>query len=225
MPKANWGISASDVDEFDRDDLYTPYQGPVPTNAVYRWRIRKLQFIAATEDSVPQLRVGLELDPRNRSEKKYKGYYQTAFIYISDKTKFRYIPFLDALGVSGRDFTSRTIISEDGAISKIGAWKNTGDFLISAQLQDNDPDFQHKNPKKIGWIGSAPDSDVDDEDESDDDEDIDSDVDEDDNDGDSWDDESEDDEEEDPKPRRTRASRVRAKRGAGRTTTTRRSRR
>jgi hypothetical protein len=135
---------------------------------VYVWTIKKLVFVAATEDTTAQLRIGLSLKPRNKSENKYDGYYITSFLHISDKTAFRYIPFLDALGVSGRDFTSRTIIDENGNISKIGAWRNSGDFEIAGQLQDNDPDYASKNPKKVGWLGEAPESDSSEDDEEDD---------------------------------------------------------
>lgn len=171
MPKANWGISAGDVDDFDRDSQYKPFIGdPPPSGVVYIWRIKRLVAVAPTEDKVGQLRVGLELVPQGRSQAKYKGYYQTAFLHISDTAAFRYVPFLDALGVSGRDFTSRTIHDEQGNVQKIGAWRNDGNQLIAARLDDNDPEFAHKNPKKIGWMGEAPedveDSDVDD-DESD----------------------------------------------------------
>lgn len=177
MPRANWGISSSDVDDFDRDSQFKPYMGPLPpSGVVYLWTIKKLVRVAATDDKVAQLRIGLELKPQTREQKKFKGYYITNFLPVTDNTAFRYTPLLDAFGVSGRDFTTRTIIDEQGNIQKIGKWRNTGDFVIAAQLHDNDPDYVSKNPKKIGWMGEAPeDSDVDDdenesiEDEEDDD--------------------------------------------------------
>lgn len=170
MPKANWGISASDVDEYDREDLYTPYLGdPPPSGTVYLWTIKKMTAVPATEDKTPQIRVGLQLKPRNKAQQKYKGYYITAFVHISDKTKWSYIPFLDALGVSGRDFVNRTITDESGNVAKIGAWKNDGKQVIAAQLNDNDPEFASKNPKKIGWMGEAPEGSVSDDDEDEDD--------------------------------------------------------
>ena len=168
MPKANWGITSSDVDDFDRSDLYTPYMGELPpSGVVYLWKMKKLQAVAATEDTVPQLRVGLELKPRTVREKKYKGYYIIAFLHISDKAMWKVAPFLDALGVSGRDFTSRTITDESGNVAKIGTWKNTGDFVIAAKLDDNDPEYAQKNPKKVGWMGEAPDSESDVDDDED----------------------------------------------------------
>lgn len=135
MPRANWGIDASDVDDFDRDSVYKPYTGPVPPDAVYLFLIKKLQFVAADRKKLPQLRVGLELVPReDADEERYDGYFIMDFLHISDKTKFRYVPFLDAIGVSGKEFTTRTVTKEGGEIVKIGAWRNTGEEYIYAQL-------------------------------------------------------------------------------------------
>lgn len=202
MPKANWGISSSDVDDFDRDSQFKPFIGdPPPSGVVYLWTIKKLVMVSATDEKTPQLRVGLALRPQNRAQKKYEGYYITNFLPIADNTAFRYAPLLDAFGVSGRDFTSRTIIDEQGNIQKIGQWRNTGDFVIAAQLLDNDPDYVSKNPKKIGWMGEAPedsDSDVDDDESTEDDDEEDADA--------PWEDD-EDEEEEPVKPTRSRRTR------------------
>lgn len=166
MPRANWGVDPGDVDEFDRESQYTPYSGPVPPNAVYQWNIKVLKFITGTRDKFPQLRLGLELVPRAEyDEKRYKGYFLMAFMPVSDKTAFRYVPFLDAIGVSGRDFTSKTITDEEGNIRRIGAWRHDGKTLILAEQKDGND--QNGNPRKeIGWIGAA-DSTVDDEEEED----------------------------------------------------------
>jgi hypothetical protein len=155
MPKANWGIGASDVDEFDRDSQYKPYTGPEPTNGVYVWNINVLKFVSATKEKQPQLRVGLELVPREgrEEEEQYEGYFTMAFLTVMEKTAFVYVPFLDAIGVSGREFTQRTITDEEGNIKKIGSWRNTGDVLIMAQLGDG-TDANNKPIKKIKWFGA-----------------------------------------------------------------------
>lgn len=163
MPKANWGIDAADVDEFDRDSVYTPYSGPIPPAGVYLWKIQKLQSVKGTSSKHPQLRVGLELEPReDHDEEKYAGYYKMAFLPITATTAFRYVPFLDAIGVSGREFKSGTITDQEGNISKIGKWRNTGDEYIMAQLktgtdQNGDPALE------FGWFGPAEFDDEDDD--------------------------------------------------------------
>jgi hypothetical protein len=170
VPKVNWGVGADDVDDWDRDSQYKPYDGPIPPNGVYEWLIKKLQYVAAAGGKLPQLRIGLELVPREgRREKKYGGYFIMGFLPIAANTAFKYVPFLDAVGVSGRDFTQRTITDEDGNIQRIGKWRNTGEELISAELKDGrDQDGQPR--KELGWMGPLPELDEDDDEEYPDDE-------------------------------------------------------
>lgn len=191
MPKANWGISASDVDDFDRESQYKPYTGPQPPLAVYNWRIKVLKSVSGTQKKLPQLRVGLELEPRGASEDKYSGYFIMAFLPVGETTKFRYVPFLDAIGVSGKEFTNGTLTDSEGNVKKIGRWRNTGDEVIAAQLRMGED--ESGNPKEeIGWMGEAV-ADFDDDEESDDFDDEDLEYDEDGEDGDyDYDDDDED---------------------------------
>lgn len=157
MPKANWGIDAEDVDDFDRSTLYKPYTGPIPINGVYLWEIKNLKQVAAPEKGkLPQLRVGLELVPRDdrEGEEVYAGYFLMAFLYIGEKTKWKYIPFLDAIGVSGREFTRGTLVAEDGSVRKIGKWVNDGKQLILAEQKDGE-DANGDPRKEIGTFLSA----------------------------------------------------------------------
>lgn len=162
MPKVRWNsIGADDVDGFDRSRQFTPYDGPIPPNAVYQWKIKTLKYAPATADTHDQLRIGLELVPRKgRNEQRYAGYFLMLFIHITPKTQFKYVPFLDAIGVDGRAFAMRTIIDQDGNITSIGKWRNTGNQLIKGQLRDAQ-EYQGETRKELGWMG--PPSDDDDE--------------------------------------------------------------
>lgn len=163
MPKVNWGIDAETIDEFDRESQYSPYAGPTPPSGVYKWSLKVLKFIPRTRDKNAQLRVGLALVPRDGQDKKqYAGYFIMAFLPVKDNTAFRYVPFLDAIGVSGDDFVSRTLSDEDGNIKRIGQWRNNGETEILAELKDGFD--QDKNPRKdIGWIGPLADEDEEEE--------------------------------------------------------------
>jgi hypothetical protein len=154
MPRANWGVSSQEVDEFDRDSQFKPYTGPIPPDGVYNWRIKVLKYAAATRDKFAQLRIGLSLEPRGDSEEQYRDYFIMTFPPVSEKTAFRYVPFLDGIGVTGREFTKNTITDEEGNIKKIGKWRNSGDEMIAAQLQTGQD--QNGDPQKqIGWMGEA----------------------------------------------------------------------
>lgn len=168
MPKVRWGISASDIDEYDRDNQYTPYTGPTPPNAVYQWQVKVLKYVAGGRESHDQLRIGLELVPRKgrKDEAKYAGYFVMKFCHITSKAAFTYVPFLDAIGASGDDFKERTISDEEGNIKKIGRWRNNGDEILMGQLIER-PDTNQVLRKEVSWIGPL----AQDEDELDDDDD------------------------------------------------------
>lgn len=135
MPRVKWGVDAGDVDDFDRDSQFKPYAGPVPPDGVYAWTLKVLQHVAGSKQKNPQLRVGLELVPRAEfDEDKYRGYFIMDFIPVMPTTTFRYVPLLDALGVSGTDFANRTTTDEDGNIVSIGKWRNSKDTVVIAQL-------------------------------------------------------------------------------------------
>jgi hypothetical protein len=185
MPRVDWGVNERQVDDFDREAQYKPYTGAIPPNGVYKFKVKKLQHVSGTRDKNPQLRIGLELVPRNRDEKKFSGYFIMDFAPVTERTQFRYVPFLDALGVTAKEFARNTITDQEGNVTKIGRWRNDGDAEILAALAD-DADQNGAPRKKIGWMGSLdsePEDDEDDEysDEYDDDEEID-----DDEDGDEW---------------------------------------
>lgn len=172
MPRVRWGISASAIDDFDRSSQFTPYRGPIPPNGVYEGLIKRLQFVAGTRGKLPQLRIGIELVPREGSdeEKRYAGYFLMKFIAVSDKTAFAYAPFCDAIGVSGDDFENNTITDADGNIKKIGRWRNTGEEYIAYQIKDGS-DQDGNTRKEVGWVGPIDEEGYDDEDEEYDDDD------------------------------------------------------
>lgn len=167
MPRVDWGVSAKDVDNYDRESQYKPYDGPLPPSGVYQWTVKSLKHVSGTREKNPQLRIGLELTPRKgrKDEKKYAGFFVMVFAPITDKTAFRYVPFLDAFGVTGREFERATITDEEGNIKKIGKWRNTGDVMILGQLRDNTGEQADKYPKDIGWVGALTDDEPEDEEE------------------------------------------------------------
>ncbi len=215
MPKADWGLSAGTVSDFDREKQFTPYQGPLPPNAVYAWKVVNAYYAAATGEKLPQLRLLLSLEPRDRSEKKYAGFMCMAMAPVGDNTGFRYVPFLDAIGVSESDFFNRTDVDGEGRIRKIGKWLNNGKTVVAAQLEDNDYEGS-KYPKAIGWVGELTAYEPDEDEEDDEEE-----YDEDDTEEDEEYEEDDEEEEEEPEPPRRRSS----ARKAAPAKTTRRSRR
>lgn len=163
MPRADWGIAPGVVRDFDRDSQYRPYDGPTPINGVYQFQVKFAKFIAPTDTKLPQLRIGLELVPRNQDEKKYAGFFIQLFRSISDRSAMFWVPFLDAIGVTETEFRTKTIYDSEGNIKSIGKWRSNGQTQIKAELKDETD--QNGQPRKaIGWMGAADAIEVDDED-------------------------------------------------------------
>jgi hypothetical protein len=182
VPKADWGVDPSIIDDFDRSKQFKPYAGPIPPDGVYLMRIKQLKYAAGTKSKLAQLRPGLELVPRSADEKRFKGYFVMDFLPISGKTEFRYVPFLDALGITGKEFVNKTVYDADGNVTKIGSWRNKGETLILVQLRTEkgaDAEGQPMPPRhNVKWYGEFDPDDLDyDDDDDDDDEDEDEDDD------------------------------------------------
>lgn len=175
MPKARWNVPAGVIDGFDREKQFAPYTGPAVPNGVYKFLVKKMQYLAGSREQNPQLRIGLELVPRNAAERRYKGYFTMAFLNVDpgEKMAFIYVPFLDAIGVTEKEFLDGTITDEQGNISRIGRWRNKGTQLVLGQLKDNSYEKNGKvvTNQQVGWFGAYdpeadqdPDEDPEDED-------------------------------------------------------------
>lgn len=166
MPTVNWGLSVKAVESFDRDAQFAPYRGQIPPNAVYRWRVYKLQFFPGGTEKYPQLRIFVELLPRTKAEGKYRGFRVVSFRAVADHTPFNYVPFLDAIGVTAPDFVNRTKVDSEGNVLSIGRWRNNGKQEIDAQLVSEE-DLKGAERKDIKWIGAVLDDEPDDSDDDD----------------------------------------------------------
>lgn len=166
MPRANWGVTAAQIDDFDREKMYKPYTGPTPpVGQVYMFVVKILKHQARTREKNAALVVGLELEPRNKDDQKFAGFFCMNYLTVADNTQGFYVPFLEAIGVSSTDFEKRTITDEEGNIKKIGPYRHTGDVLVLAQLRENE--YQGKTRIQAGWFGPV-EEDPEDEDEYDD---------------------------------------------------------
>lgn len=162
MPRANWGVTAAEIDDFDRSKIFAPYTGPTPpVGQVYMFVVKVLKHQPRTKDKNATLVVGLELEPRNKDDKRYAGFFCMNYLTVASNTQGFYVPFLEAIGVTSADFERRTITDEEGNIKKIGPYRHTGDVLVLAQLRENE--YQGKTRIQAGWFGPVEDEPEDEE--------------------------------------------------------------
>ena len=163
MGKVRWGggITGASLDRTERDG-FEPYTGPAVPNGVYCWKIKVLRK-GKSSGGYAQLIVGLELTPRQSrpEEKKYKGYFLTDYIVVTEGSQFRVVRFTDAIGVTGADFAERTITAgEPNArgsveIAKIGRWVHNKKQYVMASIVD-DMDQNGSSRKVIGGYWPIP---------------------------------------------------------------------
>jgi hypothetical protein len=154
----DWGLKPGAVENFDRSRIFKPHTGATPpAGATYAWKLKWLKLVDGTANKLPQLRGGFELYPRNKAEEKYAGFFQSTYSPVSDKTDFRYVPFLDCFGITEREFLRGTKHDEKGNIYQIGKWKFNPareEVIVLAQLKTEDD--QQGNPRLVlsdGWFG------------------------------------------------------------------------
>lgn len=168
MGRVNWGFGVGEhIDDFDRDSQYAPYTGEVPPFGTYKWLVKSVKYVPATREKSAQVRVGLELSPRaGRKEHRYKGFFTMAFLNISNNPKARafWVPFADAIGVTGREWETKFYTDEEGRVTKIGRWVNKGDTAILAEIR---PGTDPKYPVNVGWMGPLTEDDEAEEDDED----------------------------------------------------------
>jgi hypothetical protein len=164
MPRGSWGIDPALIDNFDRSTIFAPYTGPIPPVGVYEFRIKTLRSTPKTKTTHPQLYIGLQLEPRRNfpEERKYKGYFIMVFRTITSNNQFTYVPFCDAIGITGREFCNQMIVDSEGNIKQFGHWRNTGAVTILARLQEGQ-DQNGNARKEIGWMGALPKNDLENE--------------------------------------------------------------
>lgn len=151
MPHINWNMSGRKLRDFDRSKQFAPYTGPVPPNAVYKFKVKVFKYVEATRDKWEQIRIGLELVPRNAEEQRFGGFFVMAFRALADNNEFTYVPFFDAIGVTDADW-DRTIADEEGNIKKIGRWRHDGTTEILARLCDK-VGTDDVTRKDVDWFG------------------------------------------------------------------------
>lgn len=123
MGKVKWGggISQGAIDEVDTEKQFTPYDGPTPPAGVYRFNVKVLKTSTSSNNN-PQLVIGLELVPRSDipEQRRYKGFFLMDYITVLDSVAWRLRPFLDAVGVTSKEFVNGTVTDEDSNVTKIG---------------------------------------------------------------------------------------------------------
>jgi hypothetical protein len=159
MGKVKWGgVTGKGIDEVDTSKQFTPYAGPVPPAGVYQFHLKILRQGMSSNNN-PQLILGLVLVPRKGmpEQNKFKGYFLMDYIVVMEQTQFKVRPFLDAIGVKGRDFTDRCV--DDGSdkknITKIGNWIQDGKKFLLVSIGMGSDNNGNSRMEVKGYVPAA----------------------------------------------------------------------
>lgn len=152
MPRVRWGDEEELLEageNWDPDEQIQPYDGPTPPTGLYHFDVKVLK--KRQGKNFPQLMIGLELVPRKgrSDDKKYVRYFIMDFAPVSPQTNFRWMPFVQAIGVSPSDLIKKCVTDEDGNVTKIGRWVKREKGNVIAVNIVHDPDDERYGGRKV----------------------------------------------------------------------------
>jgi len=174
MPKVKWGsdIAVDDIDSWE-DESGGSYAGQKPSSGIFKFKITKL-VKGESKAGNPKLTAYMTLVPRTAADKKYDGCPLTDFMPIMKSTVWRFRPFLDCLGVTGKQLLSQTNANGEGEVISIAGVKPAGkELLVQVKLDENEEYLNIKRymkPVDEDDVDVDVDADADDDDDDDDDE-------------------------------------------------------
>lgn len=205
MPRVKLDDEDFDIDEleeaeYDPDKQYTPYQGAIPPKDTLLGGRVKNMWYTWTQNGDPMFKVIFEVEQPGE----YDGLGVWDNVTMNSKSKWRWKPFIDALGIKLIDIKNRMDLEEEEneklgrKVNRIGKFVPGEDSEMAMILSGRDT-RDAKNPKATVAKWMEYDEDAFDEDIEDDEEDDEEEYDEDEEEL-----EDEEDEEEEPPARPTR---------------------
>jgi hypothetical protein len=140
MPKATWSsLSTQDIDEAETRE--GSYAGALPPRGVYRFKVRYMKQGQSNAGN-DKLVVFSTIDGTWKPDhKKYDGCPLWDHMPMTKESAFRAKALCAALGVSASDLMTKTVVDEDGNVTKIGSkvFKDKDVFLyVSVRVEKSD---------------------------------------------------------------------------------------
>jgi hypothetical protein len=176
MPKMKWGDAEPDWDELDDAEYeegdFDRYEGPVPPNNTVLSGVIKKIWGAESQAGNSMFKVLFEAEGNSGDKKKFNGCPIWDNVVWTPQTKFRWQPWLDAVGLTLKDVRQKTITAEDDdnvgkPIMRIGKIKFTEgvDVRVVTKRESYNGEPQARIQE---WLAPK-DADTDEDDDEDDD--------------------------------------------------------
>lgn len=172
----NWReLNDAEYDDSEMDD----YDGPVPpSNKVLAGELKKA-WVTETANGDPMIKTLFVADGNTGDRKQYNGCpIWDQVLFTMPQVKFKWQPWLDALGITLADVKNKTIIGDEETtgdrIEKIGTVSFAKPIPIRVKTQKERSEEYGEQARVGRWLppaDTAPDEDDDDFEEDEDDED------------------------------------------------------
>lgn len=169
MPKATWGdFSSSDIDNAETRQGYTPYDGPIPRNGLYRFTT-KLMKVGESQAGNPKIQTVLELDGSWKAEhKKFDGCPLFDNMPVMKSTAFRVKAFCEAYGITSKQFQTGIIKDEDGKITKLSVAGDPAGIMVYINVVRRPATDQYAESIGLNGTGYLPVDEAPDDEDADD---------------------------------------------------------
>lgn len=151
MARMNWNVSAEEIDNAEVRD-FTPYDGPPLPAGSYVWEIKVLK-VGESAAGNPKLRM-LLVFPNVEKDPNWDEYVGAAVwndVGVTSNSTGLVKPFLDAIGVSSVDFTTRTMVDEKQNVVKIGKVVPIGMLVRAYMGIESSAEYGEQRKIKGGW--------------------------------------------------------------------------
>lgn len=156
MPKASWGsgdeaLTASDIDGAERQEVQKRYSGELPRSGTYRFIIKSLKK-GESNSGNPKLVVFATLDGSwRKNHAQYDGCPIWDHLPIMPQTKERVANFLDAIGATGKDLMSGTVVDENGYVTKLGSVGDPAGIMVYINVKYQPAEGQYQASLKTDY--------------------------------------------------------------------------
>lgn len=134
MGKVKWSIDADEPEDLEGYDVY---DGPDLPKGVYRFQLKFLR-LKENRNGDPMLNGLLVVNDDRADKKRYNGAPVWFNQNVTEQGKPYVKQFLNSIGVSWKDFMSKTVMDEDTdppTITKMGVTKLDGSTLLRALIK------------------------------------------------------------------------------------------
>lgn len=151
MPKAKWGagenmLTADDINSAEVSESRQRYSGPLPPAGTYRFTLQSLKQGTSNAGNA-KVQVFATLDGEWKpNHAKFDGAPVFHHLALSKANASNVRNFLDSIGADAADLLERSIVDDNGYITKLGRVGDPKGLQVYITVQHSKPTDQYPDP-------------------------------------------------------------------------------